>query len=213
MMRFRKVLLYFKIIYVSIFLLHAIAYALPIRQENNAALRSNSLTDELHKKQDQKRLLEGLTAIKAFKAIDRLKTEDLKDEDIKLIKEEIPLRKIGDLFFSKILLNESPQSHSFKEFRDSVAKIEAISSLVEKIGESYDTLEGQSISKDQFKDTVWSYIGVIYRWIPTPLFRRFYRDTTFVPGHGLSHALDVLERCFEIINRDPEISLEDIDLE
>jgi len=57
-----------------------------------------------------------------------------------------------------------------------------------------------------------SCIVTIHRWVPPHLFKRFYTDTCIIAAHALTHALDDIYYCLEIIKNDPEINVDDIDI-
>jgi len=138
----------------------------------------------------------------------RLKTKDVSKFEVIFM----GLKILQEKDYRNILLNTEPSQQPLEEFVKSASKQKEITRLIQQAVSAYEDLPGV-LSSEDFRKLLMEELEVLYRWIPGPLFKRFYNDDPGLPAHALPHALDVLMRCLQIIQRDPDISINDIDIE
>ncbi len=125
------------------------------------------------------------------KYIETIKARDLDDKKISDLQKRFLTNeaKEGQLFSSLVADKPQPDSDISLPSDSDKDYDKEIRNVLHAIGENPETVIA----------TIKECMRVIQRWIPAHLFSRFYKDRTFVSGHGFSHSLDDLLYCLKII--------------
>ncbi|MBM3244336.1 MAG: NAD-dependent epimerase/dehydratase family protein, partial [Candidatus Omnitrophica bacterium] len=118
----------------------------------------------------------------------------------------VVVTKTESLFVPQENVLDKSQTVSLEEFISSDTEMFEysirINKRIESISHRIGALVGENEEAGQLVKYLQDGIEVIYRWIPMQMFKSYYTEKTAVPGHALSHALDVLERSLDIIDNE-----------